>query len=158
MLGREFIKALAVAATVWPLAAQAQTYASRPVVMVVPYAAGGTFDVMSRILATRMSEVLGQPVIVENTTGRQGHHRREPRHQRRAPVLRAADGARGAQRSSPLATAAVTSAPPVLEGPGPTVEYMCGNCGAALMRVDHSKAHILMVHCTSCDIYNSTAD
>jgi hypothetical protein len=84
MLGREFIKALAVAATVWPLAAQAQTYASRPVVMVVPYAAGGTFDVMGRILATRMSEVLGQPVIVENTTGRQGHHRREPRHQRRA--------------------------------------------------------------------------
>ena len=45
---------------------------SRPVVMVVPYAAGGTFDVMGRILATRMSELLGQPVIVENTTGAGG--------------------------------------------------------------------------------------
>ena len=72
MLGRELIKALAVAAAVWPLAAQAQTYPSRPVVMVVPYAAGGTFDVMGRILATRMSELLGQPVIVENTTGAGG--------------------------------------------------------------------------------------
>jgi tripartite-type tricarboxylate transporter receptor subunit TctC len=72
MLRREFIKALAVAAAVWPLAAQAQSYPSRPVVMVVPYAAGGTFDVMGRILATRMSELLGQPVIVENTTGAGG--------------------------------------------------------------------------------------
>jgi hypothetical protein len=70
MLRRELIKALAVAAVVWPLAAQPQSYPSRPIVMVVPYAAGGTFDVMGRILATRMSEFLGQPVIVENTTGR----------------------------------------------------------------------------------------
>jgi tripartite-type tricarboxylate transporter receptor subunit TctC len=72
MLRRELIKALAAAAVVWPLAAQAQPYPSRPVVMVVPYAAGGTFDVMGRILATRMSELLGQPVIVENTTGAGG--------------------------------------------------------------------------------------
>jgi len=72
MLRRELIQALAVAAVVWPLAAQAQSYPSRPVVMVVPYAAGGTFDVMGRILATRMSELLGQPVIVENTTGAGG--------------------------------------------------------------------------------------
>jgi tripartite-type tricarboxylate transporter receptor subunit TctC len=72
MLRREFIKALAVAATVWPLAARAQPYPARPIVMVVPYAAGGTFDVMGRILATRMSELLGQPVIVENTTGAGG--------------------------------------------------------------------------------------
>jgi len=72
MLRRELIQALAVAAVVWPLVAQAQPYPSRPVVMVVPYAAGGTFDVMGRILATRMSELLGQPVIVENTTGAGG--------------------------------------------------------------------------------------
>jgi len=72
MLRRELIQALAVAAVVWPLVAQAQPYPSRPVVMMVPYAAGGTFDVMGRILATRMSELLGQPVIVENTTGAGG--------------------------------------------------------------------------------------
>jgi hypothetical protein len=58
----------------------------------------------------------------------------------------------------PLALAAAANAPPVLEEAGPTVEYTCGHCGAALMRVDHSKAHVLMVHCTSCDSYNSTAD
>jgi predicted RNA-binding Zn-ribbon protein involved in translation (DUF1610 family) len=58
----------------------------------------------------------------------------------------------------PLAIAAVADAPPVLEGVEPTAEYTCGNCGAALMRVDQSKPHVLMVHCTSCDSYNSTAD
>ena len=72
MLRRVFIKVLAVAAAVWPVAARAQTYPSRPIVMVVPFAAGGTFDVMGRILAVRMSELLGQPVIVENTTGAGG--------------------------------------------------------------------------------------
>jgi predicted RNA-binding Zn-ribbon protein involved in translation (DUF1610 family) len=38
------------------------------------------------------------------------------------------------------------------------VEYTCGNCGAALMRVDQSKVHALMVHCTECDAYNLTED
>ena len=58
----------------------------------------------------------------------------------------------------PLALAAVAKAPPVLEEARPTVEYTCGHCGAALMRVDPSKAHhVLMVHCTSCVSYNSTA-
>jgi tripartite-type tricarboxylate transporter receptor subunit TctC len=72
MLRRDFIKVLAVAAAVWPVAAQAQTYPSRPIVMVVPFAAGGTFDVMGRILAVRMSELLGQSVVVENATGAGG--------------------------------------------------------------------------------------
>jgi tripartite-type tricarboxylate transporter receptor subunit TctC len=72
MRRRDFIKVLAVAAAVWPVAAEAQTYPSRPIVMVVPFAAGGTFDVMGRILAVRMSEILGQPVTVENTTGAGG--------------------------------------------------------------------------------------
>jgi len=72
MRRRDFIKVLAVAAAVWPVAAEAQTYPSRPIVMVVPFAAGGTFDVMGRILSVRMSEILGQPVTVENTTGAGG--------------------------------------------------------------------------------------
>ncbi|HKA79428.1 MAG TPA: tripartite tricarboxylate transporter substrate binding protein [Xanthobacteraceae bacterium] len=72
MRRRHFIKVLAVAATAWPVAATAQTYPTRPIAMVVPFAAGGTFDVMGRILATRMSELLGQPVVVENTTGAGG--------------------------------------------------------------------------------------
>src|SRR5215210_650531 len=69
MRARYLIALLAVA---WSSAAQAQTYPSRPIVMVVPYAAGGTFDVMGRIIAVRMSELLGQQVIVENTTGAGG--------------------------------------------------------------------------------------
>src|ERR1043166_3919217 len=67
-----FIKILAFAALLAPAAAQAQTYPSRPVTMVVPFAAGGTFDVLGRIMAARMGELLGQTVIVENTTGAGG--------------------------------------------------------------------------------------
>jgi predicted RNA-binding Zn-ribbon protein involved in translation (DUF1610 family) len=60
--------------------------------------------------------------------------------------------------AQPLAADAVSDAPPVLEQPEPTVEYTCGNCGAALMRVDQSKVHALMIHCTECDAYNLTED
>ena len=51
---------------------------------------------------------------------------------------------------------AVPRAPPVLEALNPTVECKCGNCGAVLMRVDEGKANPLMIHCTSCDAFNST--
>src|SRR4051812_40831111 len=67
-----FLNALIVATAVWPAAVQAQNYPTRPVIMVVPFAAGGTFDVMGRIIASRMSEILGQQVVVENTTGAGG--------------------------------------------------------------------------------------
>jgi tripartite-type tricarboxylate transporter receptor subunit TctC len=72
MQRRDFIKVLAAAATIWPAAAFAQTYPTRPVTMVVPFAAGGTFDVVGRIIATRMAELLGQSVLVENVTGAGG--------------------------------------------------------------------------------------
>ena len=52
--------------------ARAQAYPSRPITMVVPFAAGGAFDVLGRIVAARMSEILGQQVIIENTTGAAG--------------------------------------------------------------------------------------
>jgi tripartite-type tricarboxylate transporter receptor subunit TctC len=72
MRRHDFIKVLAVSIAVWPVAAQAQTYPSRSIVMVVPFAAGGTFDVMGRIMAVRMSELIGHQVVVENTTGAGG--------------------------------------------------------------------------------------
>jgi tripartite-type tricarboxylate transporter receptor subunit TctC len=63
---------MAALAMFLPLAAFAQTYPSRPVTLVVPFAAGGAFDTVARIIGSRMSELLGQPVIVENATGAGG--------------------------------------------------------------------------------------
>jgi tripartite-type tricarboxylate transporter receptor subunit TctC len=72
MRRRDFIKVMAGMTAAWPIAAHAQTYPSRPITMVIPFAAGGAFDVMGRILAARMSEILGQQVIIENATGAAG--------------------------------------------------------------------------------------
>jgi tripartite-type tricarboxylate transporter receptor subunit TctC len=52
--------------------ASAQTYPTRPVTMIVPFAAGGPTDVLARIVAARMGEVLGQQVVVENVGGAGG--------------------------------------------------------------------------------------
>jgi tripartite-type tricarboxylate transporter receptor subunit TctC len=52
--------------------AAAQNWPMRPVTMVVPSAAGGAFDVMGHVLAPRLSELLGQPLIVENVAGAGG--------------------------------------------------------------------------------------
>ena len=50
----------------------AQDWPNRPLTLVVPWGAGGGTDVMARIMAPRMSEILGQQVIVENITGAGG--------------------------------------------------------------------------------------
>jgi tripartite-type tricarboxylate transporter receptor subunit TctC len=52
--------------------AQAEDFPTRPVTMVIPFAAGGPTDVLGRVVAQRMSEVLGQSVIVENIGGAGG--------------------------------------------------------------------------------------
>lgn len=49
--------------------ALAQKYPNKPVRMIVPFAAGGGTDIMARIIAQKMSEVLGQSVIVDNRGG-----------------------------------------------------------------------------------------
>ncbi|TFZ02923.1 tripartite tricarboxylate transporter substrate binding protein [Ramlibacter henchirensis] len=51
------------------VSAQSQGYPSRPVRLICPYAAGGSTDIISRAIAQEMSEVLGQPFIVENRVG-----------------------------------------------------------------------------------------
>jgi tripartite-type tricarboxylate transporter receptor subunit TctC len=52
--------------------ALAQTWPTRPVTMIVPYAAGGPVDTVGRIMAAGLSEALGQQVIVENVGGAGG--------------------------------------------------------------------------------------
>jgi tripartite-type tricarboxylate transporter receptor subunit TctC len=52
--------------------ALAQDYPTRPVTLIVPYAAGGGNDVMARIVADKMGAALGQPIVVENRGGAGG--------------------------------------------------------------------------------------
>jgi tripartite-type tricarboxylate transporter receptor subunit TctC len=63
----------AVAGPAFPKVATAQTWPTRPITMIVPYAAGDTTDVIGRILAERMRGSLGQPIIVENIGGADGN-------------------------------------------------------------------------------------
>jgi len=72
---RSFVKlagALIVAATATLGGAHAQDYPSRPITLVVPYAAGGGNDVMARTVAEKMSRTLGQQIVVENRAGAGG--------------------------------------------------------------------------------------
>ena len=52
--------------------AAAQNYPTRPVTMIIPFAAGGPTDVLGRIVGQRMSELLGQQVVIENVGGAGG--------------------------------------------------------------------------------------
>jgi tripartite-type tricarboxylate transporter receptor subunit TctC len=69
---RKLLAAIAVVATFAAGNAAAQTYPSRPVTMVVPYAPGGPTDTIARIMAEHMRGSLGQPVIIENVSGAGG--------------------------------------------------------------------------------------
>ena len=64
--------ALLVIACAGSTGAGAQTYPTRPITLVVPFAAGGPTDAITRIVGERMRVVLGQTVIIENVTGADG--------------------------------------------------------------------------------------
>src|SRR5436309_2683246 len=69
---RGFWAALALSILAGVAGAQAQTYPSRPVTLVVPFPPGGSTDAAARIMAERMRVTLGQAVVIENVGGAGG--------------------------------------------------------------------------------------
>jgi tripartite-type tricarboxylate transporter receptor subunit TctC len=67
----QFAGAAAVAPT-FSRVGTAQTYPSHPITMIVPFPPGGSTDAIGRVLAERMRESLGQPIIIENVSGADG--------------------------------------------------------------------------------------
>jgi tripartite-type tricarboxylate transporter receptor subunit TctC len=73
MTRRHFFAASAVCLGLASAAsAQAQTYPTRPITMVVPFPAGGPTDTVARVLAEQIRGSLGQPIIIENVSGADG--------------------------------------------------------------------------------------
>src|SRR5438045_5043667 len=69
---RGFWAALAWSILAGVAGAQAQTYPSRPITLVVPFPPGGSTDASARIMAERMRVALGQAVVIENVGGAGG--------------------------------------------------------------------------------------
>jgi tripartite-type tricarboxylate transporter receptor subunit TctC len=69
---RRFVLAVLFATFAFAASADAENYPSRPITIIVPFAAGGPSDAMTRILAERMKITLGETVLVENVTGAGG--------------------------------------------------------------------------------------
>src|SRR5437660_5501975 len=65
-MSNKLFAAMSALALAFPLAAQGQDWPTRPLTLVVPFAAGGGLDVSVRIQAQRMSELLGQTIVTEN--------------------------------------------------------------------------------------------
>ncbi len=69
---KKLIASIAGAAAILAGPALAQTYPTKPITMIVPFAAGGPTDIIARIVAEPMSRILGQQVVIENVAGAGG--------------------------------------------------------------------------------------
>jgi tripartite-type tricarboxylate transporter receptor subunit TctC len=66
---RKFILTLSALGALTPLLANAQSYPTQPIKLIIPFAAGGPSDVLARGFAPKLGENLGQPIILENKPG-----------------------------------------------------------------------------------------
>src|SRR3546814_13626584 len=69
---RLFLLLSVASACISPLVAQAAAFPDKPIRIIVPYAPGGTTDMLARVVGKHMSDNLGQSVIVENKPGANG--------------------------------------------------------------------------------------
>jgi tripartite-type tricarboxylate transporter receptor subunit TctC len=67
-----FLKVVVLSCVIAAPAAQAQRYPSKPITVIVPFAAGGGVDATARLIMSRLADTLKQPVVVENIPGAAG--------------------------------------------------------------------------------------
>ena len=65
--------ALASLASLAAAPAFAQTYPSRPITLIVPWAPGGSTDILARVIGQHLHQSMGQPIVIENRTGASGN-------------------------------------------------------------------------------------
>jgi tripartite-type tricarboxylate transporter receptor subunit TctC len=73
LLSRLLVCTIGAGLVVAPLDAHAETYPSKPIKFIVSFAAGGFVDTVSRLVGQKLSQQLGQPVVVENRPGAAGN-------------------------------------------------------------------------------------
>jgi len=69
---RRAVAAMAASSMLWALTALAQSWPAKPIRMIIPFPPGGATDLIGRLAAQRLTESLGQPVLVENRGGAGG--------------------------------------------------------------------------------------
>lgn len=69
---KRMLMAIAAFTALWGGGAAAQNYPTRPITMIVPFAAGGPTDIIARIVGENMSKTLGQQIVIENVVGAGG--------------------------------------------------------------------------------------
>jgi tripartite-type tricarboxylate transporter receptor subunit TctC len=71
--GLKLCVSVVMAATAMTASAQVAPFPSKPIRIIVPYTPAGTTDILARMIAPRLTEVFGQPVIIENKPGANGN-------------------------------------------------------------------------------------